>query len=123
MNKKTAAYWAVTGLLAAGLLGSGVVKLMGPDEMLANMKHLGFPAYLLPILGSWYVAAAAALVAPGMARVKEWAYAGIIFAMSGALISHLAVGDTIAQSAPVIGFAALAIASYVLRPASRRYAA
>ncbi|MEM9072603.1 MAG: DoxX family protein [Myxococcota bacterium] len=119
---RTIGYWASTGLLAAGLGASGLAKLAAGAEMVEGMTHLGYPTYLLPILGSWYLAAALALLVPRLPLLKEWAYAGVAFAMSGAVISHVVVGDPIGQSAPAVVFLALMSASYWLRPASRRVA-
>lgn len=83
MKNRIIAYWIVTGLLAVALLGSGIGALTRQKFLVEAMQHLGFPLYVMRILGTWYVIAAVALVVPGLARVKEWAYAGIIFAMTG----------------------------------------
>ena len=123
MNAKTLGYWATTGLLAFALFGGGASKLAGAEPMQQSMEHLGYPAYLLTILGFWYVSAAVTLVVPGFARLKEWAYAGIVFAMSGAFASHLFAGDGLAESMPGVVLAGLAVASYMLRPSSRKAAA
>jgi hypothetical protein len=120
---KTIVYWATTGLLSVGLLGSGFAKLSAQAPLVENMNHLGFPPYLLSILGFWMVAGAIVLLVPGAARVKEWAYAGVVFQMTGAAASHMFAGDALSQSAPTLFFVGLAIASYMLRPASRRMTA
>lgn len=120
MNARAIAYWSTTGLLSVALLGSGIGKLTAQAPLLESMAHLGYPTYLLGILGSWYVGAAVAVLAPGLGRVKEWAYAGVVFAFTGAFASHLAAGDAVAESAPTLVLTALAVASYLLRPASRR---
>ena len=82
------------------------------------MEHLGYPAYLLGILGFWMIAAVVALWLPGLDRLREWAYAGIVFQMTGAFVSHLFVGDALGQSIPVLGLLGLAVASYLLRSAT-----
>ena len=84
------------------------------------MKKLGYPLYFPRILGAWKLLAAVALLAPGFPRVKEWAYAGITFAMTGAFISHIAAGDPVATWFPPLVVLALALGSYALRPADRR---
>ena len=117
---RTIAYWGTTGLLSVAMLGSGFAKLTAQAPVVESLNHLGFPHYLLSILGFWMVAGAVALLVPGAARIKEWAYAGIIFQMTGAVASHAFAGDALSQSAPTMFLAALAVASYVLRPASRR---
>jgi len=123
MTAKTIAYWATTGLLSLALFGSGLGKLTQQEPLVQSMEHLGFPLYLMTILGVWYVGAAIALMAPGLARVKEWAYAGIVFAMTGAFASHLFAGDGVAMAAPTLVLTALAIGSYWLRPATRQLGA
>ncbi len=120
MNARNIAYWSTTALLAAAVLGSGLGKLAGAEPLVESMAHLGYPTYLLTILGAWMVAGAVVLLAPGFARVKEWAYAGIVFQMTGAFASHLFAGDAIATAAPTLFLTGLAVASYMLRPESRR---
>ncbi len=117
--KRTIAYWSSTALLAVGLLGSGTMKLTADPKLLEGITHLGYPPYLLTILGLWMVAGAVVLLAPGLPRLKEWAYAGVMFQMTGAFASHMFAGDAIGPSSPTLVLAALAVASYLLRPASR----
>ncbi len=119
MDKKKVAYWLTTGLTALALLGSGVGKLMQAEPLVQSMEHLGYPTYILTLLGFWMVAGAIALLTPGAARIKEWAYAGIAFQMTGAFFSHLMAGDAFAVSAPPLFVLALAVGSYLLRPANR----
>ncbi len=118
MNKKI--YWVLTVLVALALFGGGVGQLSGSEEMQQNMARLGYPAYVLPLLGLWKVGAAVALLVPGFARIKEWAYAGIGFLLTGAFVSHLASGDPVADSIAPLVVLSVAVASYVLRPVSRR---
>jgi uncharacterized membrane protein YphA (DoxX/SURF4 family) len=82
--------------------------------------HLGYPAYLLIILGAWKVAGAVAILIPRFPRLKEWAYAGAFFSYTGALASHLAVGDGIDKWAVLIVFVGLLALSWGLRPWDRR---
>ena len=117
--KRKIAYWSTTALLAFALLSSGMMKLTANPQILEAMTHLGYPPYLLTILGLWMVAGAVVLVAPGMPRLKEWAYAGIVFQMTGAFASHMFAGDAVGPSSPTLVLAALAVASYLLRPGSR----
>ncbi len=79
-----------------------------------------YPRYLLLILGVWKVLGAAALLAPRLPRLKEWAYAGAVFNYTGAIASHLAVGDGAAAVAYPIVQRILVAASWVLRPPARR---
>ena len=117
--KRKIAFWTTTGLLGFGLVASGLMKLSGAPELLENMARLGYPSYLLTILGVWMLAGAAAIVAPGLPRLKEWAYAGVVFQMTGAFASHMFAGDPVGPSLAPLMLAAFAVASYVLRPASR----
>src|ERR1700756_2360624 len=86
-------YWVTTGLVCFGMTASGIFQLMRAKEMVDMMEHLGYPLYLLSILGVWKLLAVVALLSPGFKVVKEWAYAGLFFTMTGALISHLVCGD------------------------------
>jgi hypothetical protein len=114
------AYWAATGLLAAALLMGGISQFLHLPNVSATMTHLGYPTYFSSIIGTWKTLGALALLAPGLGRLKEWAYAGIAFNLSGAALSHLAVGDAGALMVPPLFLLGLAVASYVLRPHSRR---
>jgi hypothetical protein len=82
--------------------------------------HLGYPTYFLLIIGTWKIPCAAALLAPRFPRLKEWAYAGAVFNYTGALASHLAVGDGVSSWAGPLIFAAITLASWALRPPNRR---
>lgn len=115
MNSRTIAYWGTTGLLALAALGSGIGKLTAAPPLVENMEALGYPLYLMTILGVAYVAAAITLLAPGLPRLKEWAYAGLTFAFLGAAASHVAVGDPVAKSVPVVALLGVLAASYRLR--------
>ena len=118
-NLRTIGYWATTGLLTLMVVSGGVAELLRRPENVAGMAQLGYPVYVLTILGSWKVLGAAALLVPGLPRLKEWAYAGIFFNMTGAAASHLASGDASWHAAVTLAFAGLAVASWALRPASR----
>jgi hypothetical protein len=84
------------------------------------MQHLGYPAYFMTIIGFWYVLGGVAILAPRLPRLKEWAYAGLIFVYSGAVASRLAVGDPPVTLVGPIIFTALVAASSALRPSARR---
>lgn len=120
---KTKVYWGLTVLVSLGLLAGGFGQLSGADEMRQNMTNLGYPLYVMPLLGVWKVGAAVALLVPRFVRVKEWAYAGIGFLLTGAFVSHVSNGDAIGDSIAPLVVLALATGSYVLRPADRRLGA
>lgn len=115
-------YWVTTGLIALGNLVGGAFDVANPPQVVAEMAHLGYPAYLAPLLGSWKILGALALLAPRFPRLKEWAYAGIFFDLTGAAVSHASSGDPTSNVVtPLIGVLVLA-ASWALRPESRRLA-
>ncbi len=120
MNAKNIAYWITTVLASLPMLGSGLGKLTGAEQIVQNMANHGVPASVRLILGFWMVLAPLALLAPGFARLKEWAYAGIGFAMTGAAAVHVMDGDPFGQTIVPLVILGFAVASYVLRPASRR---
>jgi uncharacterized membrane protein YphA (DoxX/SURF4 family) len=115
-------YWAATGLVALGFAFGGVMDALHPPDVVAGLAHLGYPVYFATLLGIWKLLGAVAIVVPGFARVKEWAYAGMFFDLSGAAVSHAASGDDVGHVLTPLVILALVIASYVLRPESRRLA-
>ena len=122
---KSITYWMTTGLVVFAMLSGGIAELAHRPETIDGMKQLGYPVYFVMILGFWKLLGSLALVVPGVPRVKEWAYAGIFFNMTGAAVSHLVCHDAAWHVGVTLGLAALAVASWALRPASRtldRYA-
>jgi len=119
MNAKSIAYWVTTGLFSVALAAGGLADLTGGlDEA---MHHLGYPASVARILGVWKLLGVAALLAPGLPRLKEWAYAGFFFNLTGAFAAHQFAGDALADSVAPLVLLAVAAASYLLRPESRRF--
>ncbi len=118
MTARTLGYWVATGLLCAELLAGVVLDLGRLPAAASVVAHLGYPAYVMTIVGVWKLLAVPAILAPGFLRLKEWAYAGIFFEMSGAVVSHAVCGDGKALIAPLI-FTFLGLASWWLRPQSR----
>ena len=122
MNVKQIAYWTTTGFLAFALTGGAAGELTQQWGTLETVTILGYPAYILSIIGFWKLAGTVALLVPGFPRLKEWAYAGIFFNMTGAFVSHAAVGDFGAYGYHLLttgGFVLLVVASWALRPRSR----
>jgi len=117
---KTTLYWISTGLLAAVLLLGGVMDVLRAAPVVQTITALGYPAYLPTLLGVWKLLGAAAIASPRLPRLKEWAYAGVLFDLSGAAFSHASSGDPAAKVAVPLVLLALAAASWALRPASRR---
>lgn len=119
MKSRAIVYWITTGLLAFAFAAGGLFDLSGSPEVTAQLAHLGYPAYLATLLGAWKVLGAIAILAPGMPRLKEWAYAGMVFDLTGAAVSHAAVGDPAANLVAPIVLLGILAASWALRPAGR----
>jgi len=98
-NRKTH-YWIVTSLMAAFMLLSAVPDVLGIPGAVAVFRHLGYPTYLLPFLGTAKTLGVVAVLVPRFQRLKEWAFAGLLFDVTGALYSHLSVGDPVGAWAP-----------------------
>ncbi len=116
---KTSAYWLTTGLLALDFTVGGAFQLARPPEVMTAMTHLGYPGYFVAMLGVWKTLGGVALIAPGAPRLKEWAYAGIFFDVTSAIVSILAVGDGVSHAILPLLFLVLTVASWALRPESR----
>jgi uncharacterized membrane protein YphA (DoxX/SURF4 family) len=113
-------YWLTTALLGVVLLGSGLADLIAPPEMVEFLTSLGYPTYLLPLLGIAKLLAFVAIFAPRFPRLKEWAYAGVAINMVGASYSHIMNGDPIGNILLPIGILAIVMTSWALRPSDRR---
>ncbi|MGN7402532.1 DoxX family protein [Cytobacillus praedii] len=119
---KMIAYWTVTSLLAVAIMLSGIGQLMQYGGNVELVTNIDYPLYILTILGIWKVLGAIALLMPGFPRLKEWVHAGIFFLMTGAALSHVFANDYGDYGFNIIlplSYAALNIASWVLRPKSR----
>src|SRR6204780_5317155 len=90
---KLITYWIATSLLAIGMLQSGIFAVLKTEIWVKLITDLGYPVYFLYILGIWKILGVIAILVPKFKLLKEWAYAGFFFAMTGALISHLAIAD------------------------------
>ena len=115
-------YWVSTVWLSLGMISSAIVQLIGVEEAVKSVTDLGYPAYLLKLLAVWKILGVIAVLAPGLPVVKEWAYAGFFFAMSGAFVSHLVMGDPVGEVVPSLLTLVLTVVSWYFRPASRRVA-
>lgn len=113
-------YWIATLWLALGMLSSGIVQIIQMKEEVDMMSHLGYPLYFMTILGVWKIAGVITLLMPTYPLLKEWAYAGFFFAMSGAVISHLACGDGAIDFFGPILLLILTVISWYFRPADRK---
>jgi hypothetical protein len=122
MDPKTIGYWTTTGIFCAALGFGGFSSLTGAEEFHKEITGLGYPEYMMTILGVAKLAGVMALLAPGLPRLKEWAYAGFTFDLLGATASHAFAGDPIDATLKPLIVLGLAAASYALRPGLRRLA-
>lgn len=122
MKTRKIAYWTLTSLLALALTAGGAMDLTGAPAVLDAVRGLGYPLYVASLLGVWKLLGAAAILAPRLPRLKEWAYAGIFFDLTGAAVSHTAVGDAAGKVITPLVLLAIAMGSWALRPADRALA-
>ncbi|WP_316794307.1 DoxX family protein [Pedobacter frigoris] len=113
-------YWVATVWLALGMLSTGIVQLLKLKEEVDMITKLGYPVYFLTIIGVWKVLGVVAILVPKFPLLKEWTYAGFFFAMSGALFSHLAVGDGAKEFFGPALLLVLTFVSWYIRPAERK---
>jgi hypothetical protein len=130
MRIRLIVYWVTTALIALETFAGGIVDLThGRTNVISGplvvdiVTGLGYPVYILTILGIWKLGGAVTLILPGLPRLKEWAYAGIIFELTGAIASWIAIHDNTGQFAAPLILAVLAIASWALRPPNRTFGA
>lgn len=112
-------YWVATIWLALGMLSTGIVQLIKMKEETDKFNELGYPAYLLTILGVWKILGTIAVLVPRFPVLKEWAYAGFFFVMSGAAISHIATGSPASEILPSLLLLVLTLVSWYFRPVER----
>ena len=123
-KKNKIIYWIATIWLSLGMVSTGFVQLLkakggqGGADMIA---HLGYPVYLLTLMGICKIAGIVALLIPKLPLLKEWAYAGFTFIMCGAIFSHVASGDAIIKILPSLWLLILTVVSWYFRPAGRKF--
>lgn len=113
-------YWIATVWLSLGMASSAIVQLLRVPDGVKGVTHLGYPEYLLSILGIWKLLGVVTILAPKFPRLKEWAYAGFFFVASGAFVSHVTMGDPFGDIFPSILLGTLTILSWYFRPESRK---
>jgi len=117
-------YWIATVWLSLGMVSTGIVQLLklkgdGPGS-LDSMTHLGYPAYFVTILGISKILGVVALLIPKYPLLKEWAYAGFFFMMSGAIFTHIAAGSSMSEIFPSLLLLILIVVSWYFRPSDRK---
>jgi hypothetical protein len=119
MRAKPIAYWITTILVAFSMSGGAFQLARVPGVVDGFVRILHYPPYFVSILGFWKVAGAIAILIPRFPRLKEWAYAGIFFDLTGAVVSNIAVGGNAFHILAPLFLALVAVASWALRPPSR----
>ena len=102
------------------MASTGIVQLLKVEEEVESMNRLGYPIYFLTIIGVWKILGVIAVLVPKFALVKEWAYAGFFFSMTGAIASHIAVNDPIGELFPPLLLLVLTVVSWYFRPETRK---
>lgn len=113
-------YWIATLWLSLGMASTEIVQLLKVDSEITFILNMGYPIYFLTILGLWKILGVVAVLIPKFPLIKEWAYAGFFFIMSGAIFSHFALHHTIKEIAPPLLLLVLTIISWFFRPESRK---
>lgn len=113
-------YWISTLWLALGMTSTGIVQLVPIKEEAEMIERLGYPLYFLTLLGVWKLLGVIAILIPKFVLLKEWAYAGFFFAMSGAIVSHLAIGDDASALFGPLLLIVLSVISWYFRPETRK---
>ncbi len=119
-------YWIATLWLSLGMTSTGIVQILqvkgqtGPGGEDSVVKHLGYPTYFLVLVGVWKLLGVIGVLVPKFPLLKEWAYAGFFFLMTGAIISHVAVGGGFGETFPSVLLLVLTITSWYARPAGRK---
>jgi hypothetical protein len=113
-------YWISTAWLSLGMLSTGLVQLFNVKGEVEFILDLGYPTALLTLLGFWKILGVAAVLIPKFPLLKEWAYAGFFFAMSGAVFSHAVTGNSLKEIFPPFLLLVLTVVSWYFRPADRK---
>ena len=113
-------YWISTLWLALGMLSTGIVQLFNIKDEVAFILEMGYPVYFLTLLGILKILGVIVLLVPKFPLLKEWAYAGFFFTMSGAVFSHIAMDHSISEIFPPLLLLILTVISWYFRPQSRK---
>jgi len=113
-------YWISTAWLALGMLSTGLVQVFNVRSEVDFITRLGYPRYCIALLGIWKILGVVAILIPKFPLLKEWAYAGFFFTMTGAVFSHVAYGDPVKEIFPSLLLLTLTATSYYFRPADRK---
>jgi hypothetical protein len=120
MKARTVGYWVCTVLVVFFLLPGGIFQVLRAPQSVAGFAKLGYPLYFVVLLGAWKILGSLAIVWPGYPLLKEWAYAGIFFDLTGAAVTNAATGGAWWHVAAPLVIVVILYGSWALRPASRR---
>jgi hypothetical protein len=119
-KRKLIWYWIITALLSFCIFSGGLMQAILVKGVIQGFKPLGYPLYFISLIGIWKVLGVIAILIPKFKLLKEWAYAGLFFTMTGAVISHIASNDISVQIIAPAVLAAFTVLSWYLRPADRK---
>lgn len=119
-KRKLIWYWIITALLSFFIFTGGLAQALQVKSVVQGFKPLGYPAYFISIIGVWKVLGIIAILIPKFKLLKEWAYAGIFFLLTGAVISHIAAANVTVQIIAPVMLAIFTVLSWCLRPADRK---
>ena len=119
-KRKLIWFWIITGLLSFFIFSGGLAQAVQAKGVVQGFKPLGYPTYFISLIGIWKVLGVIAILIPKFPLLKEWAYAGLFFAMTGAVISHIASDDVSVKIIAPFLFAVFTVLSWYLRPADRK---
>ena len=120
MKRNKIIYWIATLWLALGMASTGIVQILKVEDEVASITRLGYPVYLLTLLGIWKLLGTAAVLIPRTPLLKEWAYAGFFFAMTGATFSRIASHQPVKEVLPSLLLLLLTMVSWYFRPQDRK---
>ena len=119
-KRKTIWYWIITVILSFCVFSGGLMQALLVKDVVAGFKPLGYPTYFISLIGIWKVFGIIAILIPEFKLLKEWAYAGLFFTMTGAVISHIASDNVTVQIIAPTVLAAFTVLSWYLRPPNRK---
>jgi hypothetical protein len=119
MNARRGVYAISTALAVAAFVGSGLANLFRVDHVAHDLARLGYPPYVMSVLGTWKVLGAIVIASPRLSRAKEWAYAGMTFDLTGAAVSRAAIGDGAGAVLGPLAIAVIVVVSWACRPPAR----
>src|SRR6476661_3269029 len=117
-------YWIATAWLSLGMVSTALVQLFKGKEGsggVNSITQLGYPVYFLTILGTWKILGVMAVLILKYPLLKEWAYAGFFFAMSGAIFSHIALGNSLKEIFPPLLLLILTVVSWYFSPPLKQW--